>query len=188
MERRTCKRTGEEFPIFQLQKDIEDAMGVTYKQNLSPSAIFRYICMFRNERHLYRNISAKSGKPVISMYAPECKVDVYDSQEFWDENFLLPGKEVPTGLDEILRTFTNLVQHTPKEEKLNIRNENSDYGNYVNSCKNIYMSFCIYYESEDVYYTYYAIPGKDVVDCFYVKQGNLCYEGINIFDSYGIFF
>lgn len=188
LERRTCKRTGEEFPIFQLQKDIEDTMGVTYQQNLSPASIFRSICMFRNERHLYKNTSQKSGKSVIAMYPSESGVNVYDTPEFRESDFILPGKDVPTDIHEATKIFNDLLSSIPKQGRINDRNENAEYANYVGSSKNIYMSFIIYYESQDVYYSYAAIPGKDIMDCSYVTRVDLAYEGINLFDSYGIFF
>ena len=188
VEWRTCKWTGEEFPIFQLQKTIEESMGMTYQQDISPSAMFRSISMFRNERHLYKNISVKSGKPLITMYSTESKVNVYDTPEFWAEDFLSTKQSIPTKLDEMIQAFATLSVQVPKLAKINDRNENAEYANYVGSCKNIYMSFLSYYEAEDVYYSYYTIPGKDIVDCFYIKNADLCYESINVFDSYAIFF
>ena len=161
---------------------------MTYQQDLSPAAIFRAISIFRNERHLYKNISQLSGKPIITMYAPESGVNVYDTPEFWASDFILPGKDIPTDLDKVMQEFTVIAAQVPKQGRINDRNENAEYANYVGSSKNIYMSFLAYYESEDVYYSYYTIPGKDIVDCFYIKNSSLCYESINIFDSYGIFF
>ena len=79
VERRTCKRTGEEFAIYQgdidLLHKISPNIGNTKFElplpTLSPSARMRRRMMFRNERGLYHRTSFLSGKKIISLYHPD---------------------------------------------------------------------------------------------------------------------
>lgn len=150
--------------------------------------MFRLLCMFRNERHLYKNASAKSGKSLVTMYSPESGVKVYDMKEFWTEDFLSTKQSIPTSLDEIIQTLATLSAQVPKLAKINDRSENAEYANYVGDSQNIYLSYCVYYDSQDVYYSRYVIPGRDIFDSFHVWRSDLCYECVNVFDTYGSFF
>jgi hypothetical protein len=121
------------------------------------------------------------------MYAPESGVKIYTTPELYAEDFSRPANDIPTTLNEIEKVYAQLLKETPKTDKLNDKNENAEYANYVGSSKNIYMSFLTYYESEDILYSYYAMSCKDIVDCFYTNKSDLCYECSNTFGSYGCF-
>lgn len=64
-----CRKTGKTFQISQVEQEYYNKLGVP-APTLSPEERQHRRLAWRNERCLYNATSAKSGKPIISMYHP----------------------------------------------------------------------------------------------------------------------
>jgi hypothetical protein len=95
VEWKTCKVSGQPFPIFQSDLDFYDKISPTFNgkkfqiptPTLCPEERQRRRLAFRNERRLYRRKSDFSGDEIISMYSPDKPYIVYSSDEWWSDNW-----------------------------------------------------------------------------------------------------
>ena len=61
---------------------------------------------------------------------------------------------------------------------------NSQYANFVDGSKNIYLSYSILWGSENVYYSNNVDKSKDIIDCFNATESELTYQSINVLKNY----
>jgi hypothetical protein len=93
VERKTCKVSSQPFPIFQSDLDFYDKISPTFNgkkypiptPTLCPEERLRRRLTFRNERKLYRTVSAYSGKEIISVYSPDKPYKVYEQDIWWSD-------------------------------------------------------------------------------------------------------
>ena len=52
-----------------------------------PECRFQRRCLFRNERKLFRNIDAITGKPILSLFPPEAGFPIYDDSYWASDNW-----------------------------------------------------------------------------------------------------
>ena len=95
VEYRTCRWTGEEFPIFENDVEMLEKLSPVInwkKQNiplptLSPRARQIRRLLFRNEWNFYKSRSSKTWEPIISLYAPENEAKVFEQKEWWQDYY-----------------------------------------------------------------------------------------------------
>jgi hypothetical protein len=88
VERKTCKVSGTQFPIYQSDLEFYDKIspifaGVKYPiptPTLCPEERQKRRLAFRNDRRLYRRTCDATGKQIISIYSPDKQYKVYDQQ------------------------------------------------------------------------------------------------------------
>jgi hypothetical protein len=150
VEWKTCKVSGQPFPIYQSDLEFYDKIsptfnGVKYQiptPTLCPEERERRRLAFRNERNLYRRTCDFSGKPIISIYSPDKPFKVYD-QKIWrgdERNPLDYGKDY-----DFSKTFTEnfkeLMNAVPLPTLVNLNAENSEYCNWSFGNRNCYFVF-----------------------------------------------
>ncbi len=95
---------------------------------------------FRNERTLFRQKCALTGKDIISCFSPESKMVVYDRDVWWKTDWdpLTVGVQYDFNILFFLQ-FKKLMERTPMPAVFSGRSENSIYGNYISDFKNAYL-------------------------------------------------
>ena len=97
---------------------------------------------FRNERTLYHRKCDKTGKQIISIYAPDPEVIVYAKDEWWGDGWDAKsyGKEFDFSRP-FFPQFRELQKKVPSMSLQQEHNENSDYTSNVSHLKNCYLLF-----------------------------------------------
>ncbi|MFA5917615.1 MAG: hypothetical protein WC850_05280 [Candidatus Gracilibacteria bacterium] len=148
---------------------------------------------FRNERNLYRRKCDATGKQIISIYSPDKKYKVYNSDFWWSDKW----DAMNYGLDfdfnkSFFEQFDNLMKEVPRLQNYQTKNEDSEYTNgtaYNNNCYLIFVSdhnenslYC-----EDVFHNQNLIDCSDCTNCehgFYCVGCKNCYSGKYLIDCY----
>ncbi len=189
IQRRICKRTGEEFPIFQSEKDLLSQIspvinGKKYEislPSLSPSARQINRMLFRNDRVFYKWKSDHDGKWIISIYSPEFAWKVYEVndryKDIWDP--MSYAKDANT--NKPFATIGEMMLQVPRLNVDGVGNTNSDYCNYCGYDKDCYMDIAGE-NNEGCYYCLFTKYSKRCVDCTFVYDSEYCYESISSYN------
>ncbi len=134
--------------------------------------------IWRNERHLYKRKSDKSGQDIISIYAPE-KTDykIYSTSEWWADDW----DATQYGLDwdsnkSFFEQFEVLLKSVPRLTLYSAKTEGCEFSNYIAECKNCYMTTVTFYKTENTHYSYFAYQSKDNVDISFCNHAEVSYE------------
>src|SRR3989338_3299290 len=128
-EVKTCQNCHQEFKI-----EPEDF--IFYEKMQVPPPTFCPECRiirrftWRNERTLYHNKCAFSGKNIITMFAPETGLKVYDRDIWWGDKWdpFDYGAEYDFSKPFFVQ-FKELLHRVPLVNLGNTNMVNSDYGN-----------------------------------------------------------
>lgn len=191
VERRTCRWTGEQFPIFTSESKLLQSYapiidGKTHQLSTpdqSPDARNIQRMLFRNDRVFYKWVSDHDGRQIVSIYYPGCPAKVYEVNA-WYQDFRDPlsfGKSF-TSWDDVWETLNTLTQEVPRLNVDGVGNTNSDYCNYCGYCKNCYMDIAGE-NNEDCYYCLFTKYSKKCADCTFVYNSEYCYESISCYQS-----
>jgi len=133
---------------------------------------------WRNERTLFRNTCAATGKKLIAGFSPESGITVYDRDYWWSDAWdpLAFGADYDFSQPFFVQ-FRKLVERVPMPAVFNARTTNTLYANYAGEYKDGYMVSASW-EGENVAYASQANSTKDSVDVYKVKHCNLCYEDV----------
>ncbi|MDR2189930.1 MAG: hypothetical protein LBP53_01780 [Candidatus Peribacteria bacterium] len=133
VEWKTCKISGQPFPITQKDLQFYDSVspmfnGVKYHiptPTLCPEERQRRRLAFRQERKLYKRKSDLSGKEMISLYTPNKLYKVYEQTERWSDrrNPLDYGKEYDFS-KTFFQQFDELYHQVPLVSLRNVNPEN----------------------------------------------------------------
>ena len=140
---------------------------------------------FRNERKLYHRTCDLTGKPILSIYAPDSPYTVYEREAWWGDKWDAEayGREYDFSntMEQQLRA---LYADVPHVALYNTNIENSSFTNYALNQKNCYLIFGAG-DNEDCLYGKFVVYCKDCVDCLTVYSSELCYEGVASEQCYG---
>jgi len=133
---------------------------------------------WRNERTLYHNKCAFSGIPVLSMFAPETGLVVYDRDIWWTDKW----DPFDYGVDydfskPFFEQFRELFQRVPLANLGNTNMVNSDYANHSVDCRNCHLIFASF-TNENVSYSNGIFESKDSLDLYKVGKSEQCYEDV----------
>lgn len=153
---------------------------------LCPDCRFRERLIWRPELHLHQRKSDKSGKMILSMFAPEAKCTVYEPAEWWKDDWdpMDYGRDFDFSRP-FFDQFEELLQSVPIISISEGGNENSDYINSASWNKNCYLIAGANH-NEDCYYGNFVNYCKDCVDCSFIDHCELCYESIDCAHCYNL--
>lgn len=192
MSQQTCKQCGTAFEVT--ADDLafyEKISPVTAgkKFSIPPPTLCPWCRMqrrmaHRNVRHLYRTASAKSGEPMISMYAPDGGFTVYSQKEWWSDDWdpLQYGQAVDPS-QPLFPQFEALRLRVPRFNVYNRDSENSEYVNYAPHNKNCYLLFGCWFD-EDCFYGDTMMECKSCMDGLHLERSQLCYEQVDSSNNY----
>ena len=183
METRTCKNCTESFPIE--PDDIE-----FYKKINVPWPTLCWKCRFqrrlayRNERNAFWNVSAKSGKRIISIFPPGNNLKVYDEAEWRSDDW--DGLDYGRDFDFSRPFFDQmheLAQAVPRFGPHTEDNVNCEY--LINSgwSKNCYL-VCNSSRTEDSAYGNAMDDSRFCFDNSHITKSERCYGSFWINNSY----
>jgi len=185
---RTCRFSGQKFYVRPDDVSFYKKIRVPLP-TLSPNERLRRRCAFMNSYNLFKNVSAYSGKSIISTYPPKTPYKIYEHQAWFGDSLdsLSFGKEVDFTKD-FMAQFSALQKEVPRPNLLTDNtNVNSDYTNNSVRLKNCYLTFDTL-GGEDLYYFVCCIGSKDCIDCDSMWESETCYECLKGEKLYKCFF
>jgi hypothetical protein len=194
VEWKTCKVSGQPFPIYQSDVEFYDKISPTFNgkkfaiptPTLCPEEREKRRLSFRNERKLYRRTCDFSGKPIISIYSPDKPFKVYDQKIWWsDERDAIEyGREYDFS-KSFSENFKALLLAVPLPALTNLNAENAEYCNWCNYNKNCYLTFMTSYSQDSMYGTFIQ-RSSNCVDCTVAFECDNCYDCYNIDNCMGV--
>ncbi len=186
-ETKTCQNCKHPFTIEPEDFAFYEKMSVP-PPTWCPLCRLRRVMLWRNERSLYRRRDALSGKDIISIWAPEKPLVVYDSKTWWSDawNPLDYGQEYDFSKPFFVQ-FQELMRRIPLAALFNINAVNSDYCNHAEDSRNCYFLFEGIW-NENVCYSKIIAHCKDSFDLYSADKSELTYENINCNECYRVSF
>lgn len=141
-----------------------------------------------NDSKLYHRKCDLTQKQIISIYAPDKSVKVYDAKEWWGDKW--DARDYAKPLDFSRPFFVQVGELTfavPRMSLLVDANENADYVNHSGWDKNCYLCFCTDY-SEDCYYCHDTYHCKNAIDCYFTYNSEVCYECVGCQGCHTLFY
>jgi hypothetical protein len=144
--------------------------------------------IWRNERSLYHNKCAFSGKDIISMFSPETKLTVYDRDIWWSDKWdpLSYGQEYDFSKPFFVQ-FQELLSRVPLMNLGNTNSPGSEYGNHNADCRNCYLVYASF-SNENCHYSNGLVNVKDSWDLYKVTKSENCYNSILCTNCYNTHF
>ncbi|MFN8391289.1 MAG: hypothetical protein U0136_13435 [Bdellovibrionota bacterium] len=169
-----CRISGEQFEISDAERNYCEQQSVPLP-NLAPRERLRRILNFRASPYLYHGVCAISGKRIISPIPPDSGFKVYNSilESQLDATQYARPYDFRRGFFE---QFEELLRVVPFSAHIGVAasNENCDFSHGASWSKNCYLCFRAQ-RAEDCLYSRYLRTAKDVVDCVWVVESELCY-------------
>ncbi|MCF7833844.1 MAG: hypothetical protein K9L98_02765 [Candidatus Pacebacteria bacterium] len=171
---------------------IESEDFLFYQKIKVPPPTFCPECRFfrrliwRNERRLYHRNCALCSKKTISVYSPESIFNVYCvdcwKKDEWDpQTYAL---DVDFNKD-FFTQFNELFKNVPRPAVgQNGKNINSEYANMIQDVKNVYLSYSVIWDSENIFYSNNISKSKDIYDTYLAQDSNIIYECIDSTKNY----
>jgi len=177
-ESKTCQNCKGDFILETEDTEFYTRMQVPHP-TFCPDCRLQRRLAFRNERFLYKNKSAKSGKDILSIYSPDKNMTIYELKE-WNAGDWDPGKYgKPYSFEENFFTqFEKLLREVPQPALVNWDAHNSEYCNFTYGNKNCYLVFGGDF-NEDCSYSSFSFYTKNSQDLYWINKSELCYQIID---------
>lgn len=195
IERKTCTKSGDEFAIFQWDRDFLDKISPTFagqkfvipNPTLQPYERQRRRLAQRNERNYYKSTCSLTGKAIVTSVDPRLWEPVYDGQVRWGDqrDAMDYGQEYDESLT-FFEQFHRLRKRVPKIALMNdngVGSTNCEYTYDASYNKDVYMSA----ETVNWEYCFYCTNmsnSKYMIDCIMTYNSLYCVECI---DSYKLY-
>ncbi len=186
-ETKTCQSCKTLFVIDQEDIDFYGKIQVP-PPTFCPSCRAVRRMTWRNERTLYRRACEKTGKQVITCFAPDSGIHVYDRDVWWSDDWdpLSFGTEYDFS-KPFFSQFRELLGKIPMPSVFNSRCVRSDYGNHNGELKDSYLVFATW-GGENLLYSSKILGAKDSSDLLVVNNSELCYEAIGSSKLYRVIY
>ncbi|MFA6353613.1 MAG: hypothetical protein WCW93_01635 [Candidatus Paceibacterota bacterium] len=184
-EKKICQNCKNDFTIEPEDFKFYEKIKVPPPTFCPECRLIRRLC-WRNERSLYKRTCDLCHKKIISMYdedvifpvyCPDCwKSDNWNPVEYaQDYNF---NKPFFTQWKEL---FLRIPHQSVWQSGECI---NTEYTNFVQDVKNVYLAYSTLWKSEDVFYSSNIDNSKNVIDSYNVVNSELIYENIGSVKNY----
>jgi hypothetical protein len=175
---KTCQNCKTSFTIEPDDFSFYEKMGVP-APTWCPECRQTRRVLFRNFKTLYKRPSSKSGKMIVSMYAPDVIFPVYEVNEWWADDW--DASSYAKDIDwsrSFLEQVKELHAVVPRMSMMNTRSEDCEYSNMTLASSNCYLVFgCI--EDEECDYGHIVWNSKNCVDNLYILKSEFCYECVD---------
>jgi hypothetical protein len=175
---KSCAQCEKEFEITDGDRAFYGKIDVPEPTRCPDCRNQRRLC-FRNERTLYARKCDKTGKDIISFYAPNAPVVVYEQivwlGDSWDPMEYGRDFDFARPFFEQCAELQHVVPHFSLHK---VNPVNSEYVNLAANNKNCYMCFSSI-DTEDCMYCAFIDESRDCIDCIYtIDQSELCYYAV----------
>ncbi len=165
-----------------------------YEKMKVPSPTFCWQCRlvrrmtWRNERTLYKRKCDATGKDIVTMFAPEQSLVVYERNYWWSDNWdqLASGRDYDFS-KPFFQQFRELLEKAPLPNVANSNVINSDYSNHNADAKNCYLVYASY-KNEDLAYCAGVVECKNSLDLYKALNVTQCYDDVLCGDMNRTFF
>ncbi|MCX6807300.1 MAG: hypothetical protein NTZ80_00605, partial [Patescibacteria group bacterium] len=192
-----CQKCQSKFEIAQEEISFYDKISPVFKgkKYLVPAPLLcpecrekRRIC-WQNVGFLYRRLCDKTKELIISIYPPDSKYLVYSHDAWFGDDFSDSKYGIEFNFNKTFtEQFADLTARVPRLALVNSNSENCDYCNFIDRCKDCYMSFMLYHNSEDCLYAHWGMEDKDCADISISNKLESCYECLQCLACYKCFF
>jgi hypothetical protein len=184
-ENKTCQNCKKDFII-------EPDDFLFYEKIKVPAPTFCPHCRFvrrmiwRNERSLYKRKCDMCEKNIIAMYDDKAPFPVYCPECYKGDKWGAETYEMDYDFGKpFFEQWKELFNKVPRQSLLQIgENINSEYANFIKDVKNIYLSFSVLWESEDIYYSNNIEKSKNILSSYNISESELLYENIGSNKNY----
>ncbi len=178
-EQRACQNCKQEFTIEPEDFDFYEKIKVPPPTWCPGCRVIRRL-LFRNERTWHRRTCDATKQTVLSMFAPDVPIPVYELN-YWKSDAWDPmqyGREVDFSTP-FLAQWNKLFQAVPEPNLAQKNNVRSDYSNYTLNLKDCY--FCASSDTaEDCAYTFTAIlNARNCLDAHMSRDIEWSYEVVD---------
>jgi len=175
-ETKTCQNCKEDFTIDPEDFDFYEKINVP-PPTFCPECRFQRRLAFRNERKLFRNVNARTGGKILTIYPPESGLIVYTDEDFhsdiWDP--------MDYGIDydfskPFFEQFLEIMKKVPRPARNYFVGTlvNSEYSANCSYSKNCYLIFNSEYD-EDCSYGNAIEYSKTCFDNSHCNHSERCY-------------
>jgi hypothetical protein len=177
-----CQNCKNEFLIESEDFDFYEKVKVPAPTFCPECRIVRRMS-WRNERTLYHRKcdlpageAGATGKDIITMFAPEQPVLVYERDYWWSDKWdqLASGRDYDFS-KPFFQQFRDLFEKAPLPNLANSNSINSEYGNHGLDIKNCYLHYASL-RCEDSAYITSAIGAKNSLDLDKTSDTTQCYS------------
>lgn len=156
---------------------------------MCPDCRHQQRAMFSPQMTFYRNTSALSGEPIITVYHPSHSYKVFAVKEWWGDAWdaLTYGRPFDFSRP-FFPQFEELYREVPKMANQNENCENCEFSYACGNAKNAYYSRTVF-RSEDVYYSMFITGYNEwIIDCIRCYRSSDLYECIQCQQCYESFY
>ena len=185
-----CIYCGKNFIITDLEEGLLQKHRFKNPEHC-PTCNFKLLNSYLNDKHLYNRVDSKNWKKIISIFSEDFNWKVIDAKEYkkfiLDDRWFLFWKDIS---DDIFSDFINLNKSFPKPARFIYPwLENADYSSHVGRSKNLYLSYCVFTDCEDIYYSLRVIWNcKNIYNSYNIVESSNIYNSKNVWKSYNIDF
>lgn len=184
-----CKQCNVGFEITDKDREFYTKMDVP-EPKLCPACRQQRRLAWANQINLYKRKCDATGRDIVSHYHPDSPVKVYAVDYWISDKFdaIKYGRTFDFNRP-FFEQWHKLLIEVPKLSLFGAVqfNENSEYVNYAGYNKDCYMIFDSDY-NRDCYYSLGLNKSKSSVDLLRSKECELCYECIDCYRSYRLFY
>ncbi len=192
---KTCRQCQVQFEVSEEDMKFYDKVSPVFAEKkylvppptLCPDCRQQRRLAWRNERKLYHRKCDFCGAQIISIYSPDKPFKVYCQKCWWSDKW--DPFEYAQGFDFSRPFFDQFAELQAKVPVISINmhddNVNCEYAHLASGCKNCYLVFAAS-GNEDCMYATYLQRCKNIVDCFFIFDSELCYECVDCYNCYNL--
>lgn len=179
-----CQECQKNFEVAPQDKAILDRLNLPQPSLCGLHSLRRRLT-WRNERYLYKRTCEQCQQSILSNYSETSGMHVYCRTcwfaDSWDASSF--GQAYDTNRP-FFEQWNELFRSVPQYNVFWAgENQNCDYANNLINSKDVYLSSSTL-NSENVLYSKNTDYSKDIVDCLNVTKCELCFECVDIQQSY----
>lgn len=187
MKKPTCAECKREFIIYDDDISFYKKIDVPCPKRCPQCRLIRRLTC-RNTKTLYYRKCDLTGKRIISQYHKDVPFPVYGVDDWWGDSWdaLKFGRDFDFSRP-FFEQYLELENATPHFSAFTIGGtmQNSDFTNCAGYVKNCYLIAEADY-NEDCYYSNRLNYSRNVCDCSFIYEGELCYECLDCTSCYNL--
>ena len=176
-----CKSCSQNFEYSaDFLKKVSPEQGEITPPTLCPTCRRQRRLTYRNERTYYRRKCDLTGQSIMSIYSPESELKVFEHKAWYSDAW--SALEYGVDYDPNRSFFDQFFELHKKVPLMSLDvksdNQNCDYSNLITSSKDCYQVVACT-AGEECMYSSFIQRNKNVNDCFFLFDCELCYECID---------
>lgn len=190
IETSICKYCNVKFPITDLEINLLDKHWFKYPEHCS-LCNFKLLNSLLNDKHLYHRKDTRNSNNIISIHSDGYLWDVYEVKDY--KKLILDDIALDYWVDisdDIYWDFLKLYNIFPRPSRLIYPSlENWEYSSHAWWAKNIYLSYAVFIDCEDIYYSFRVVwLCKNIFNSFTIWTSSNVLSSREILDSHNIFY